>query len=109
MDRRQFLIRAGVLTGQFVVARFFDRALAFVENHNEPLLEVPRDVSRELFVVEEHFDYKLYLGKPDTFIPDPPTWRELFLLFGDSVKIEILDTNGKSIFGSIEQTITHTG
>ena len=32
-----------------------------------------------------------------------------FLRFGDSVKIEILDTNGKSIFGSIEQTITHTG
>ena len=32
-----------------------------------------------------------------------------FLQFGDSVKIEILDTNGKSIFGSIEQTITHSG
>ena len=32
-----------------------------------------------------------------------------FLQLGDSVKIEILDTNGKSIFGSIEQTLTKAG
>ena len=37
MDRRQFLIWAGAIAGQLLVPRFFDRALAFVENHDEPL------------------------------------------------------------------------
>jgi fumarylacetoacetate (FAA) hydrolase len=32
-----------------------------------------------------------------------------FLRFGDRVKIEMLDSNGASIFGSIEQTIIKTG
>ena len=50
MDRRQFLIRAGAIAGQLLVPRFFDRALAFVENHDEPLLEIPRDAARHLAV-----------------------------------------------------------
>ena len=48
MDRRQFLIRAGLAAGQLALPRFFDRALAFVENHGEPLLELPRSSEREL-------------------------------------------------------------
>lgn len=50
MDRRQFLIRAGAIAGQLLVPRFFDRASAFVENHDEPLLEIPRDAARHLAV-----------------------------------------------------------
>jgi fumarylacetoacetate (FAA) hydrolase len=30
-----------------------------------------------------------------------------FLKFGDSVRIEMLDAHGASIFGAIEQVVTH--
>jgi fumarylacetoacetate (FAA) hydrolase len=36
-------------------------------------------------------------GKPQT----------AFLKFGDSVRIEMKDAQGASIFGAIEQTVTH--
>ena len=32
-----------------------------------------------------------------------------FLKFGDRVKIDVTDRDGKSIFGSIEQTIERAG
>ena len=47
MDRRQFLIRGGAIASQLLIPRFFDRALAFVENHDEPLLEIPRDDAKK--------------------------------------------------------------
>ena len=50
MDRRQFLTRAFSAAGQLVLPRFFDRALAFVENHGEPLLETPVEPVKKLYV-----------------------------------------------------------
>ena len=69
MDRRQFLIRLGLLAGEPLLKSFFDRALAFVENHDEPLLEVPREVRHELFVKKADYGYEWCLGRPETSIP----------------------------------------
>ena len=77
MDRRQFLIRGGAISGQLLVPRFFDRALAFVENHGEPLLEIPRDAARHLSVSwQENGVYWIMDGAMPTEIPPPLTWRE---------------------------------
>ena len=77
MDRRQFLIRAGAIAGQLLVLRFFDRALAFVENHDEPLLEIPRDAARHLSVSwQEDGVYWITEGPMATAFPPPITWRE---------------------------------
>ena len=77
MDRRQFLIRAGAIAGQLLVPRFFDRALAFVENHDEPLLEIPRDAARHLSVSwQEDGVYWITEGPMATEFPPPITWRE---------------------------------
>ena len=50
MDRRQFLIRTGLAAGGLLLPRFFDRALAFVENHGEPLIEEPLNAADTLSV-----------------------------------------------------------
>ena len=77
MDRRQFLIRAGAIAGQLLVPRFFDRALAFVENHGEPLLEAPNDAARNLLAALSEFgEYWIIDGPMPTEIPPPITWRE---------------------------------
>ena len=77
MDRRQFLIRAGAIAGQLLVPRFFDRALAFVENHGEPLLEAPNDAARNLLAaLSEDGEYWIIDGPMPTEIPPPITWRE---------------------------------
>ena len=77
MDRHQFLIRAGAIVGQLLVPRFFDRALAFVENHDEPLLEIPRDAARHLAVSwQEDGVYWITEGPMATEFPPPITWRE---------------------------------
>ena len=77
MDRRQFLIRAGAIAGQLLVPRFFDRALAFVENHGEPLLEAPNDAARNLLAaLSEDGEYWIIDSRMPTEIPPPITWRE---------------------------------
>jgi len=80
MDRRQFLIRAGAIAGQLLVPRFFERALAFVENHDEPLLEIPSDSTRELLVQYSEDGCFLILDGPlPTEVPEPISWREYLL------------------------------
>ena len=77
MDRRQFLIRGGATAGQLLVPRFFDRALAFVENHGEPLLETPNEAARNLLAaLSEDGEYWIIDGPMPTEIPPPITWRE---------------------------------
>ena len=79
MDRRQFLIRAGLAAGQLALPRFFDRALAFVENHGEPLLELPRNSERELIAsYQEDGVYWIIDGLMPKEIPPVITWREYF-------------------------------
>ena len=79
MDRRQFLIRVGLAAGQLALPRFFDRALAFVENHGEPLLELPRNSERELIAsYQEDGVYWIIDGLMPKGIPPVITWREYF-------------------------------
>jgi hypothetical protein len=79
MDRRQFLIRAGLTAGQLALPRFFDRALAFVENHGEPLLELPSNSERELIAsYQEDGVYWIIDGLMPKEIPPVITWREYF-------------------------------
>ena len=85
MDRRQFLIRTGLAAGGLLLPRFFDRALAFVENHGEPLIEEPLNAADTLSV---RFDdtYVFYLGDPAEYPPPPPTFREWFILNGQNIE-----------------------
>ena len=83
-DRRQFLIRAGIAAGQLALPRFFDRALAFVENQNEPLLEVPPNAGKKLYAAfQDDGVYWIIDGLMPSEIPPPVSWREYFLLTGD--------------------------
>ena len=91
MDRRQFLIRLGLLAGEPLLKSFFDRALAFVENHDEPLLEVPREVRHELFVKKADYGYEWCLGRPETSIPEPPTWEEFFRSTSVDLETDMVD------------------
>ena len=77
MDRRQFLIRAFSAAGQLVLPRFFDRALAFVENHGEPLIEAPTSPD-QLLNVRYDDSYVFFLGNPTEGPGTPPTYREWF-------------------------------
>ncbi len=86
MDRRQFLVRAGLAAGQIVLPRFVDRALAFVENHNEPLLEVPKNAGKKLYAAyQDDGVYWIIDGLMPSEIPPPVSWREYFLLTGDDL------------------------
>ncbi len=87
MDRRQFLIRAGLTAGQLALPRFFDRALAFVENHGEPLLELPRNSERELIASyqEDGVYWIIDVLMPDTIPPPAITWREYFHCWSQDV------------------------
>jgi hypothetical protein len=87
MDRRQFLIRAGLAAGHLALPRFFDRALAFVENHNEPLIDAPGNAIRILNV--RHDDsYVFFLGDPCEMPGEPPTFRAWFIDNGEDVSEE---------------------
>jgi hypothetical protein len=86
MDRRQFLIRAFSAAGQLVLPRFFDRALAFVENHGEPLLETPVEPVKKLYAAyQEEGVYWIIDGLMPQGLPPAVTWREYFLLTGDKL------------------------
>ena len=87
MDRRQFLTRAFSAAGQLVLPRFFDRALAFVENHGEALLEAPPEPKKTLYAAyQEEGVYWIIDGlMPKEIPPSRVTWREYFLLTGDEL------------------------
>ncbi|HCY13950.1 MAG TPA: hypothetical protein DG414_08955 [Gammaproteobacteria bacterium] len=86
MDRRQFLIRTVAASSQLILPPFFDRALAFVENHGEPLLEAPVEPIKTLYAAyREEGVYWIIDGLMPKEIPPAITWREYFLLTGDDV------------------------
>ena len=41
MTRRQFLLRTAGSTAGFILPSFLDKVLAFVDQHDEPLLIIP--------------------------------------------------------------------
>ncbi len=84
MDRRQFLIRTGLAAGQLVLPHFFDRALAFVENHAEPLIDKPKNAIRTLNVRRDD-SYVFFLGDPCEMPGEAPSFRQWFADNGEDV------------------------
>ncbi len=84
MDRREFLIRSGLMAGQALMPRFFDRAFAFVENHGEALIESPANIAKTLQVRLDD-SYVFYLGDPGELPGKPPTFRQWFTDNGEDV------------------------
>jgi hypothetical protein len=77
-SRRQFLLStAGVAVGA-IVPSFYFRALEFFEQFDEPLLEVPGRVARDLYAyVNGEEKLELSLGDPSEEPPEM-TFREFF-------------------------------
>lgn len=79
ITRRRFLTGAATIGIATISFPFFDQALAFFENHNEPLLIPPKDVRETLYFCEG--------GRPEFRLGaiDPPipryTWREFYERF----------------------------
>ena len=67
ITRRQFLL--GSSGAGFILPSFFDQALSFFENHNEPLLIAPENPGQILYVATD-WDYEFRLDTPDTEIPE---------------------------------------
>jgi hypothetical protein len=72
--RRQFLLSTVGAAGGFILPSFYARALQFVDQFEEPLLEPPKRVVDELIICQE-FEGELNLGDPREQPPDM-TWRE---------------------------------
>jgi hypothetical protein len=77
ISRRQFLLStAGAAVGA-IVPSFYYRALQFIEQYGEPLLEAPAVATRQLSVFNNCGELELCLGDP---FAEPPqlTYREYF-------------------------------
>ena len=73
--RRQFLLSTVGAAGGFILPSFYARALEFVDQFEEPLLEPPKRVVDELIICQEFIEGELTLGDPREAPPDM-TWRE---------------------------------
>mgnify|MGYP001551318711 CR=1 FL=1 len=74
LTRRQFLLSTAGAAAGFILPSFYSRALEFLDQFGEPLLEPPRVVREELIVCYDR-DGELNLGDPYC---EPPrmSWRE---------------------------------
>ena len=61
ISRRQFIL--GTASG-LILPSYYDKVLAYFENHGEPLIEIPKQVDTELLVVDEYGSYQFHLGDP---------------------------------------------
>jgi hypothetical protein len=81
MNRRQFLL--GTAAG-LVLPSFFDRALAYFENHGEPLIEAPRRTAPVMYACAELSGwegYQMTIGDPWSQ-PPPMTVSEFCKRYG---------------------------
>jgi hypothetical protein len=79
ITRRRFLIHAATTGISTISYPFFDQALTFFQNHNEPLLIPPKDAKETLyFCLGEWPEFRL--GAIDPPIPRY-TWREFYERF----------------------------
>ena len=74
ISRRLFLLSTAGATAGFILPSFYTRAIEFLDQFGEPLLESPRRVIDELFVCSDR-DFELNLGDPWSEPPDM-TWYE---------------------------------
>ena len=75
ISRRQFLLSTIGAAGGFILPSFYTRALEFLDQFGEPLLEAPKLVVDELIICTER-DGELNLGDPWEQVPDM-SWREM--------------------------------
>ncbi len=61
ISRRQFVL--GTAAG-LILPSYYDKELAYFENHGEPLIEIPKQADTELFVVDEYGSFQFHLGDP---------------------------------------------
>jgi hypothetical protein len=63
ISRRHFIV--GTAAG-LILPSYYDKALAYLENHDEPLIEIPRQVHTDLFAVGQGAGngFQLNLGDP---------------------------------------------
>ena len=67
-SRREFLLGTGA---GLILPSFFDRAVAYFENHGEPLLELPKRAEHTLYATyESYYGYELLLDVIEPEIPD---------------------------------------
>jgi len=74
--RRQFLLTTAGTGIGFILPSFYEKALAFWENHEEPLIEPAKDADTILYAWSEA-DLELNLGDPHTEPSYDMTYREL--------------------------------
>jgi len=77
ITRRQFLLTTCGSGIGFILPSFYDKALAFYENHGEILLRPAPDANTILYAYQEG-ELELNFGDPRIEPPEPPemTWRE---------------------------------
>ena len=82
ISRRQFIL--GTASG-LILPAYYDKVLAFIENHGEPLIEIPKQASLDLYAVSQGpgDGYELNAGVPWAE-PPPMTVREFALKHYDS-------------------------
>ena len=74
ITRRQFLLSTAGAAAGFILPSFYTRALEFLDQFGEPLLESPQIVRQKLIVCSDR-DNELNLGDPYCE-PPPLSWRE---------------------------------
>ena len=77
ITRRQFLLSTAGASVGAIMPDYYFRALQFVEQFGEPLLEPPPRPTKELFAFWDCEEPELCFGNPDTEIPKL-TFREFF-------------------------------
>jgi hypothetical protein len=77
--RRQFLLSTVGAAGGFILPSFYARALEFVDQFEEPLLEPPKRVVDEITICAS-LGGELNIGEPAEQIPDM-TWREFLIRY----------------------------
>ena len=100
ITRRQFLLTTAGTSIGFIVPSFYDKALAYYENHGEPLLLPNRDTDEIIYVRSNSVDgHILNMGDPDEEILPKLTWREFIdeYLNGDDSEFLTEDEQGQEI------------
>jgi hypothetical protein len=88
--RRQFLLSTVGAAGGFILPSFYSRALEFVDQFGEPLLEPPQRVVDELVICSEFADGELNLGDPREQLP-VLTWHEFLTRYDPGSLDELED------------------
>lgn len=76
ITRREFILGTARSAAGLILPAYYDKVLAYFENHGEPLLKAPRQFDQDLYC-DFGNEFQLNLGKPVYELPKL-TWREVF-------------------------------